>query len=102
MAERAQGAIQQARTGTHLVMLYVPELDQKAHAHGVTSGEWLVALEELDGMLRTLVAEVPSDTAVYVTADHGVIDVPADLHIDVLDPRWGIDSSCELGGEPRG
>ncbi|CAB4911076.1 unannotated protein [freshwater metagenome] len=102
MAERAQVAIQQARTGTHLVMLYVPELDQKAHAHGVTSGEWLVALEELDGMLRTLVAEVPSDTAVYVTADHGVIDVPADLHIDVLDPRWGIDSSCELGGEPRG
>ena len=102
LAERVNIALQQARGGSDLVMMYVPELDQKAHAHGVSSEEWLVALEELDGALRTLVAGLPRDTAVYVTADHGVMDVPPESHIDVLDPSWGIDFSCVLGGEPRG
>jgi hypothetical protein len=83
-------------------MLYVPELDQVAHARGVSSTTWLAALEEVDGALRALVTNLPGGVEVYLTADHGVLDVPTTKHVDVASLDWELVGSPVVGGEPRG
>lgn len=71
LAERVERVCDELADGIDFVLLYIPELDQVAHAQGVTSMAWLAALEEVDGALRTLVAAVPGGVRVYLTADHG-------------------------------
>lgn len=85
--------------GRHLVYLYVPELDQAAHARGWESPEWTAALEQLDGELETATRLLRGREGLVVTADHGVIDVPASSH--VLLERPLLDGVRHLGGEPR-
>jgi hypothetical protein len=88
--------------GTDFVMLYIPELDQVAHVKGVSSMSWLAALEQVDGALRSLIASLPRGVEVYLTADHGVLDVPAAQHIDVVAEDWELEGNPVVGGEPRG
>jgi len=84
-----------------LVYLYWGDLDKVGHVHGCESWQWGDELEAVDACLRDLVRRVPDDTAVYVTADHGMVDAPHALRIDLAhDPelRHGI---RHLGGEAR-
>jgi predicted AlkP superfamily pyrophosphatase or phosphodiesterase len=82
-----------------LIYLYVPELDQKAHAHGFRSAQWVEKLEDLDSALKRFLQSAPKMTGVLLTADHGVIDVAVENHIylDELD----IDGLQGVGGDPR-
>ena len=84
-----------------LVYLYVPELDMAGHAHGVGSAEWLERLEELDAALGSLARETPPDAGIYLTADHGMLDVPehARLLVESGSPLW--DGVRHVAGEPR-
>jgi hypothetical protein len=84
-----------------LVYLYVAELDQAAHAYGWESGRWLSILEELDGALAAFEARMPRDAGLLVTADHGVIDVPAHRHVFVDDHPELLHGVRHVGGEPR-
>ncbi|MFD6055190.1 alkaline phosphatase family protein [Agromyces sp. NPDC060279] len=84
-----------------LVYLYVPELDQIAHAHGWESGRWLAALEELDAEASALAARLPRDVGMLVTADHGVIDVPEHRHVHIDARPALLDGVRHVGGEPR-
>ena len=87
--------------GAQLVVLYFSELDELAHNKGVNSPEWAAALESLDGALKMLSERLPADGGVIVTADHGVIDVPASRHYlygNDVDHMQHIES---VGGEPR-
>ena len=84
-----------------LVYLYWGELDKTGHVFGCQSWEWGDELESIDRALSRLVASVPSDTAVYITADHGMVDAPHALRIDL-----GYDAELaagirHVGGEPR-
>jgi predicted AlkP superfamily pyrophosphatase or phosphodiesterase len=82
-----------------LIYLYVPELDQKAHAHGFRSAQWVEKLEDLDSALKRFLQSAPKMTGVLLTADHGLIDVAVENHIylDELD----IDGLQGVGGDPR-
>ena len=102
VADRVECVCEELSVGTNFVMLYIPELDQIAHAQGVTSLAWLAALEEVDGALRTLAASVPHGVQVYLTADHGVLDVPDSRHVDVASADWNLSGVPVVGGEPRG
>jgi len=97
--DRAIEILNQAQES--LVYLYVPELDQAAHAKGVSSSQWLQRVEELDSQLRRLDKAANKTTGLLVTADHGVIDVPADkqLYLDELDVDW--DAVINISGDPR-
>lgn len=78
------------------VYCYLPEADQAGHRHGVASGEWIAALEEIDGALRR---RVPDRVGVIVTADHGMVDVPARRQV-ILDAE-DVAGIRHFGGEPR-
>lgn len=91
LAERQHGA---------LVYCYLPELDKIGHKHGVDSDRWREALEQVDRALSPAFA-LRRDIGVIITADHGMIDVPATRHVLLRhgDPR--LDGVRHLGGEPR-
>ncbi|CCH77093.1 conserved hypothetical protein [Nostocoides japonicum T1-X7] len=66
-----------------LVYLYWGDVDKVGHVHGCSSWEWGEEVASVDAALRRLVASVPPDTAVHVTADHGMVDVPHALRVDI-------------------
>jgi hypothetical protein len=83
------------------VYLYWGELDKVGHVHGCQSWEWGDELELIDRSLARLVAGVPSDTSVYVTADHGMVDAPHALRIDLAHDTELAADIRHVGGEAR-
>ncbi len=84
-----------------LVYVYVPELDMAGHAEGVASALYTKRLDELDSALRVLDAPLPTDSGVLLTADHGMLDVPAHRRL-VLDGESVLWQGIRhVAGEPR-
>lgn len=99
---RVRLAIHLARsTDGALVYLYAPELDTAGHRHGVASAEWTTSLEAVDAAARRLHEAAGVDTGVLLTADHGMVDVPAHRHILLDHGDARLDAVRLLGGEPR-
>ena len=88
-------------TRRSLVYLYWGDVDTVGHVHGCTSFEWGEEVERVDAALRRLAALVPDDTAIHVTADHGMVEVPFDRRIDLADEAGLLDGVASVGGEPR-
>jgi hypothetical protein len=84
-----------------LVYLYWGDLDKVGHVHGCQSWEWGDELEAIDAELSRLVRSVPSDTAVYITADHGMVDAPHALRIDLAHDAELAAGIRHVGGEAR-
>ncbi len=84
-----------------LVHGYTPDVDRAGHLYGVGSTEWLAAVAEVDRLLTRLVDNLPADAALLVTADHGMLDVPAEDRIDVDTHRLLRNGVRVLAGEPR-
>ncbi len=99
--ERVRLAAHLARvTDGALVYLYAPELDAAGHRAGVESDRWAHTLEAIDGAARRLVDVAGPQVGVLVTADHGMVDVPA--HRQVLFGDGPLtDGLAAVGGEPR-
>ena len=84
-----------------LVYGYHPDLDHAGHVYGVDSPQWREAAIEVDRLLERLVAGLPADAALLVTADHGQLDVPAGHRFDLdADPRLR-EGVRVVAGEPR-
>ena len=103
IGDRIDQAINLLRSNTDdwIAYLYIPEIDQIAHAEGVTSDRWLAAVEELDSQVKRLTAALGRTDAVVVTADHGVVDVPShnQIFVDEILPKS--DLLADVCGEPR-
>jgi hypothetical protein len=84
-----------------LVYLYWGELDKVGHVHGCQSWEWGDELELIDRGLARLVAGVPPDTSVQITADHGMVDAPHALRIDLAHDAELAANVRHVGGEAR-
>ncbi len=84
-----------------LVYGYHAELDLTGHVRGVDSPSWRNQLAIVDRMVAQLVDALPDDAALLVTADHGMLDVPADTRLDV-DAEPALQEGVRLlAGEPR-
>ena len=97
--DAALAAVQASKRA--LVYLYWGELDKTGHVHGCQSWEWGDELERIDRALARLVAGVPSDTSVHVTADHGMVDSPHALRIDLAHDAELAQDIRHVGGEAR-
>jgi hypothetical protein len=84
-----------------LVMAYTGDLDATGHAWGCTSPAWRFQLGYVDRLVEQLAAVLPAGTALYVTADHGMVDVPASERIDADAVPELRDGVALLAGEGR-
>jgi Type I phosphodiesterase / nucleotide pyrophosphatase len=97
----AQAAVATRRPGRVLATVYHPDLDGTGHRLGCTSDSWRYHLGHVDKLAEQLAGALPPGTVLYVTADHGMTDVPPQDRIDAdAEPalREGV---ALLGGEPR-
>jgi hypothetical protein len=81
------------------VYLYVNDLDNAGHSDGVGSDKWLAALAMIDQMVSQLMKEVPSGTRIWVTSDHGMINVQDKIVIGQDNPL--LQGVSVVAGEPR-
>jgi hypothetical protein len=90
-----------AATPRSLVYGYIPELDLTGHVRGVDSPSWRAQLGLIDRLVEQLVAGLPDDAALLVTADHGMLDVPGETRFDLDGESDLADGVRVLAGEPR-
>jgi phosphopentomutase len=67
----ANEAIVQAGTGFALLFVHFPDVDLTGHCEGWMSAAYLETLARLDDALGRLLAALPPETTVILTADHG-------------------------------
>ncbi len=88
LESRVEVALRALRASSRaLVYLYWGDVDKMGHIHGCDSWEWGQEVGSVDSALRRLVTSVPADTAVHITADHGMVDAPHALRIDIAHDR---------------
>ena len=90
-----------ARSPRALVYGYLAELDLTGHVRGVDSESWRAQLALIDRVVEQVVARLPDDAALLVTADHGMVDVPADTRLDLDEQPELTDGLRLVTGEPR-
>ncbi len=97
----AEGAAAVTENGRAFVTVYHGDLDNTGHMFGVGSDAWYNQLAHVDKLAEQLFSALPSQTCLYVTADHGMVDVGPEDRIDVdeiPELRAGV---AVLGGEAR-
>ena len=93
-----------AESDAALVAAYHGDLDSTGHVYGVSSQAWEFQLSHVNRLVEQLASALPSGTTLYVTADHGMVNVGPDDKIDVdaeARPPPCATGVALLGGEPR-
>jgi hypothetical protein len=101
IAQRCDEALAATQHSPSLVVLYISELDEIAHASGVGSHTWASKLEEVDAELARLAGSVAPDVSVIMTADHGVLDIAPHGHVLYGENPETMTHIVGVGGEPR-
>lgn len=93
-----------------LLYAYHGDLDMTGHIRGCTSDAWRFELGQVDALVASILTAMGPDTAVVVTADHGMLDVASEDKIDLdasHDAPGGTDAAAlaagvrVVAGEPR-
>ena len=93
--------LRELRDGCDLVYGYHPTLDSTAHQFGIDSPQWMTAAADVDRLVGGLIAGLPRDAALLVTADHGGLDVSDRHRIDLDADRRLMAGVRVVAGEPR-
>lgn len=89
------------RGGRSVTYTYESRLDHTGHEQGCRSPQWREVLRSIDADARALRAGLPAGTALIVTGDHGMVDVPDDDRLDADDDPAMRQGVVLLGGEAR-
>ncbi len=93
---------QAARTdGPSLTYVYERSLDHVGHGQGCRSAAWRRQLSWVDELVEALAESLEPGTALVVTADHGMVDVPHERFILAEDEAGLLADVDDLAGEPR-
>ena len=84
-----------------LVYAYHPDLDMTGHVRGVDSAAWRAQLRHVDHLAAEIASDLPPDTVLVVTGDHGMVDVAAERRFDAADHPQLKHGVRLFGGEPR-
>lgn len=84
-----------------LVYTYESTLDHLGHKHGCSSQKWRDRLRDVDADMHRLREALPPDAALVITADHGMLDLPAEDRFDVEDRLDLLDDVLVFAGEAR-
>jgi hypothetical protein len=97
----AQAAAALRQPDPALAMVYHADLDSTGHVFGCSSDAWRYHLGHVDKLAEQLAGALPPGTALYVTADHGMVDAPPQDRVDADTVPELRDGVALLGGEPR-
>ncbi|MET0740665.1 MAG: nucleotide pyrophosphatase/phosphodiesterase family protein [Candidatus Nanopelagicales bacterium] len=96
---QTMAATMDALSEASLVYAYWSAVDINGHLFGVASTQWRKHVARVDSALAAVAARLPAETAVLVTADHGMVNVLDKVDVDeVAELRMGV---RHLAGEPR-
>lgn len=84
-----------------LVYAYTSDLDLVGHVRGPASDAWLAQLAMVDALAAQLAQRLPPGTALLVTGDHGMVEVPGDAKVDLDDDEELRAGVSAVAGEPR-
>jgi hypothetical protein len=85
-----------------LVLAYHGDLDSCGHQYGISSSAWVNQLAHVDRLAEQIASSLPLGAGMYVTADHGMVDVGPDDQVDADEEGSPLrDGVALLGGEPR-
>jgi hypothetical protein len=84
-----------------LVSVYHGDLDAVGHVYGTNSAAWGYQLAHVDRLAEQIAGDLPLGTVLYVTADHGMVNVGPDDRVDVDATPELREGVALLGGEPR-
>jgi hypothetical protein len=80
---------------------YYSRLDAAGHIDGVASQAWRDALVAVDHAVRVLAEQLPDDTVLVVTGDHGMVDLRPNERLDLADHPELAAGVTLLAGEAR-
>jgi hypothetical protein len=96
--EAVAAALQLARTGGRLIVLYLPHVDFAAHVGGQRSAMYAEALSLTAGVWQRIADRLPPGAVMVGTADHGHVDIPKDHQLRLSKPDH---EGRTLYGDPR-
>jgi hypothetical protein len=99
LAATAAAALEQEPRA--LAVVYEAGLDSTGHVCGCTSDAWRFQLGHVDRLAEQMAGALPAGTALYITADHGMVDVSEGDRLDADSIPELRDGVAILGGEPR-
>ena len=81
--------------------VYYSDLDSTGHRRGWMSDAWSYQLAHVDRLVDQLASALPPDGALFVTADHGMVDVGPEGRVDAdVEPALQ-DGVALLAGDAR-
>jgi hypothetical protein len=87
------------KSAPSFVYLYVNDLDSAGHSDGVGSDKWIAALSSIDAMVAQLLEKLPKGVRIWITADHGMINVEEKIVMGVENNL--LEGIATVAGEPR-
>jgi Type I phosphodiesterase / nucleotide pyrophosphatase len=102
LGDQAAGALRGLGKGRRsLVYLYHPDLDRTGHVRGAGAEAWRLELAHIDQLVGHIAERLPGDAALFVTGDHGMVDLRAEQRIDLADRPELAAGVRLLAGEAR-
>ncbi|MQA88105.1 MAG: alkaline phosphatase family protein [Streptosporangiales bacterium] len=83
------------------VVVYYGDLDATGHRNGCRSAAWRYQLGHVDRLAEQLADGLSAGAALYVTADHGMVDVAPEGRVDAQAVPELQEGVALLGGEAR-
>jgi hypothetical protein len=96
-----QAALRRLDARPAMVYGYHPRLDAAGHVEGVASQAWRDELIEVDRAVRILAEQLPGDTVLVVTGDHGMVDLRPNERLDLADHPDLAAGVALMAGEAR-
>ncbi len=99
ISEMVDGAIAALAKPPSFAYVYLNNLDHAGHEYGVGSEKWMTALSIVADLLTKLSQRLPRGTRMWITADHGMVNVGESVILGVENDL--MENISLLGGEPR-
>jgi hypothetical protein len=102
LGDQAAGAVRGLGKGRRsLVYLYHPGLDRTGHVRGVEGEAWRLELAHVDRLVGHIAERLGGDAALFVTGDHGMVDLRPEQRVDLADQPELAAGVRLLSGEAR-
>ncbi|HSK35807.1 MAG TPA: alkaline phosphatase family protein [Actinomycetota bacterium] len=102
LGDQAAGALRSLGKGRRsLVYLYHPDLDRTGHVRGAGAEAWRLELAHIDLLVAHIAERLGGDAALFVTGDHGMVDLRPEQRVDLADQPELAAGVRLLAGEAR-